>query len=833
MADQTQGAIDTLLGLLATAIGDEARLLGGLPGNMQFIKDEMDSMNGFLMHLTKTESEHNDQIRAWMKQVREIAYIAEDCVERYVRDIAPHEGRGGVLEAFIFLLRHPNKYLLHRRLAKQILELKVRVDDVGERRNRYGVEVPSGSGVRKTEEGAAEEDKMDFLRKLEELEQGNNFADSSRPTKEEATSFITKATGLLPNHVQSRGALQVVLGTWEKCSSCDEAAAFRCIKMLLCALRAYPYKTKDSLELERLNKKLSEEEEAAGAEDIKRQAMVFCYSLLPTNKKSCLQYLTCFLEETAISRTSLVRRWVAEGLVGKEQGRTLEEAGERYFNDLVFRGFIRPARISDAGTVKSCEPLSGTIKEFITSIAKTENFVVDLPVHLDRQIKIRKIVKQQPRPQQPAHQAPAATCWGCRKQGNALIGDDADVLDPMDELARFLKGLPALYRLNVLDLGGCKGLKQRHVETICTVVWLKYLCLRKTDVPRLPPRHMEKLKMLETLDIRETRRIPARDVKNMYLQGLKHLLAGRYTDKLTGEDAPTARTAAEVSFDAVPVPARIGTMRNMETLSHVQVSDDLLGLGGVARLHQLRKLGVVIHHPTDRAAQQLLAVICKLAGSLRSLSIWVTQQAAGGVLDISMLMEEATSSLILENLDINGRISSSSLPSWVERAGKLANISLRDTQMNGGETLRRLANVQALRCLRLSRRSFIEQALIFRDVHFEALRFLVVDGDTITSVAFTAGTAPKLEKIVWAISKVHTGKLISGLDNLEKLQEIELRANFNVTNLLQAIGPRTDPPPATGYRCRYVLLSDLNDITVVKKANTDATLSLPVGVINQ
>ncbi|CAO2209327.1 unnamed protein product [Urochloa humidicola] len=156
MADQTQGAIDALLGLLTRAIGDEARLLGGLPGNMQFIKDEMDSMNGFLTHLTKTESEHDDQIRAWMKQVREIAYLAEDCVERYVRDIAPHDG-GGVLEDVAFLICHPNKYWLRRRLAKQILELKARVNDVGERRNRYGVKVPTGSELKKAEHAAEEE----------------------------------------------------------------------------------------------------------------------------------------------------------------------------------------------------------------------------------------------------------------------------------------------------------------------------------------------------------------------------------------------------------------------------------------------------------------------------------------------------------------------------------------------------------------------------------------------------------------------------------------------------------------------------------------------------
>ncbi|WVZ59688.1 hypothetical protein U9M48_009798 [Paspalum notatum var. saurae] len=135
MAAQTHGAVDSLLGLLSSAIKDEAQMLGGVHGDVQFIKDEMDSMNGFLMHLTKTtESEHDDQLRAWTKQVRDIAYVAEDCIEVYVRDLSPPDA--GVL-AF---LRHLPVYLRmapsRHRVATKIRELKLRVREVGERRHR-------------------------------------------------------------------------------------------------------------------------------------------------------------------------------------------------------------------------------------------------------------------------------------------------------------------------------------------------------------------------------------------------------------------------------------------------------------------------------------------------------------------------------------------------------------------------------------------------------------------------------------------------------------------------------------------------------------------------
>jgi hypothetical protein len=109
-----------------------------------------------------------------------------------------------------------------------------------------------------------------------------------------------------------------------------EVEEFRCTKkMFLCALYVYPYPTNAEL------KQLKEGVEAPGveAQEARNQVMVFCYSMLSTQQKSCLQYLTAFLHETEISRTSMVRRWVAEGLVGKEPGggrstATPQEAGE-------------------------------------------------------------------------------------------------------------------------------------------------------------------------------------------------------------------------------------------------------------------------------------------------------------------------------------------------------------------------------------------------------------------------------------------------------------------------------------------------------------------------
>lgn len=46
-----------------------------------------------------------------------------------------------------------------------------------------------------------------------------------------------------------------------------------------------------------------------------KQMLMFCYSELPSKYRSCLLYLSIFPEDHIIRTTSLVRRWVIEGLI--------------------------------------------------------------------------------------------------------------------------------------------------------------------------------------------------------------------------------------------------------------------------------------------------------------------------------------------------------------------------------------------------------------------------------------------------------------------------------------------------------------------------------------
>jgi hypothetical protein len=198
----------------------------------------------------------------------------------------------------------------------------------------------------------------------------------------------------------------------------------------------------------------------------------------------------------------MVRPWLAEELVARDPAvPTLEEAGEKCFQELLFLGYMRPIEDGAADKVRHCK-MDSSIKKFVLEMSQSENFVSQsqLPYHLEKQVDIRKLVRKQMK--QPPPEADTdhkgmltAACGICTTKGGilpAMMAQPAEKKEaPLDKMVDLLEKIQVnnkYYRLNVLDLGGCKGLRNRHISTICEVRSLKYLSLRNTDISVLPPR---------------------------------------------------------------------------------------------------------------------------------------------------------------------------------------------------------------------------------------------------------------------------------------------------------------------------------------------------------
>jgi hypothetical protein len=99
-------------------------------------------MQAFLSNLSKCEEGHDDQTEDWMKQIRDVAYDIEDCIDDFVHSLRPDPRGSGWVTAVRKILYEIRTWYPRRNIATQIVDLKNRAQHIGERRTRYGVRDP-------------------------------------------------------------------------------------------------------------------------------------------------------------------------------------------------------------------------------------------------------------------------------------------------------------------------------------------------------------------------------------------------------------------------------------------------------------------------------------------------------------------------------------------------------------------------------------------------------------------------------------------------------------------------------------------------------------------
>jgi disease resistance protein RPM1 len=121
-------------------LAEEYRQLSGVGGEVAELRDDVATMNAVL----RMQSEAADDgagvdhfVREWMKQLRELAYDAEDCVDLYkLRIKFKTRWRGSVR---LWFKHHLETLFSRRRLAGEISALRARAVAISERHARYGV----------------------------------------------------------------------------------------------------------------------------------------------------------------------------------------------------------------------------------------------------------------------------------------------------------------------------------------------------------------------------------------------------------------------------------------------------------------------------------------------------------------------------------------------------------------------------------------------------------------------------------------------------------------------------------------------------------------------
>jgi disease resistance protein RPM1 len=130
------GPAMAILSNVGQLVGEEVQQLRAVGGEIAELGDELATMNAVLRMQTESEDGSVDHfIREWMKQVRELAYDTEDCVDLYIFRVRSRSGDG-----FLVWSKRLLATLFQRHsLAGSIKALRARAVSISERHARYGV----------------------------------------------------------------------------------------------------------------------------------------------------------------------------------------------------------------------------------------------------------------------------------------------------------------------------------------------------------------------------------------------------------------------------------------------------------------------------------------------------------------------------------------------------------------------------------------------------------------------------------------------------------------------------------------------------------------------
>jgi len=542
--------------------------------------------------------------------------------------------------------------------------------------------------------------------------------------------------------------------------------------------------TKPSGDWDKVCKSLFPEPVATLSLDGVTRILDFCYNDLPGDLKTCALYLSIFPKGSKISMKRLTRRLIAEGFVSEKQGLTEEEVAETYFNQLMRRKLIRPVEHNSNGKVKTFQ-VHDMVLEYIVSKSSEENFITVVGGHWMMPPPSNKVRRLSMQSSDSKHENKT-------KNINLSQVRSVTVFGSLKQLPfhSFNNGI-----IQVLDLEGWKGLKQKHVkDDICNMLVLKYLSLRRTEIAKIPKK-IVKLEYLETLDIREThvQELPKSIEKlkriSSILGGYKNPRKGLRLPQEKVKESKKSTLPPEKSEDPVTV-SRSAQEKNKEgmkalrVLSGVEIVGESTAVDGLHQMTGLKKLAIYkldIKKGTKTFTQLLSSIEYLCSCGLQTLAI-----NDEGSDFINSLDSMPAPPRYLISLELSGRLETP--PKWISKLDTLSKLTLSVTVLQT-DTLKLLHGLPALFSLTFSlgaakqnqdildileKNKSDSDGAITVPAGFRSLKLLRLFAPLVPKLGFGDNAMPALEMIQM---RFETFEGLFGIDTLENLREVHLRVS--------------------------------------------------------
>ncbi|KAL5560142.1 hypothetical protein UlMin_036353 [Ulmus minor] len=477
-------------------------------------------------------------------------------------------------------------------------------------------------------------------------------------------------------------------------------------------------------------------------EDNVKRILSLSFNELPYNLKSCFLYLSLFPEDSTFYSFDIVRIWIAEGFVQEMRGRTLEEVGDSYFNELLNRSLVQLAEedfVKEWNTFK----IHDLVREIILVKAEDHNFAAIVSAKNPRlPEKVRRL----------------STCTPLENlQGDYNFSRLRSLLFfPLEDDSASSFSMSAFFDggLRLLKVLNCQKFPnlERFPKGITKLYNLRFLSLEGTEVTSVPP-SVGKLRNLETLDLSDTQ-VEELPVEIIKLRRLRHIIVYRsfFND---------SRFDKYAGFKA---PPRIQTLTSLQTLSIIKASSGGVDLiGSLGMLTQLRMLGI------QELGAEHGAALCSSIQKLSCIrKLWMETREEDEVLNLRDISSPALQ--YLQALYMHGCLKV--LPNWVSKLSSLVVLELRWSKLEVDplESLQALPNLAVLRF----QKAYGGEALCFKAGGFQMLKKLAFYSlGNLRQVTIGNGALPRLEQLHFEDCKL-LEQVPSGLESLTNLKQLWL-----------------------------------------------------------
>ncbi|CAD6344206.1 unnamed protein product [Miscanthus lutarioriparius] len=141
--DFATGPLGTLLSKLGQLLQDEYNLQKGVKKDIEFVTRELESMRAALRDVGEVPQEQlKEVVKIWARDVRELSYDMEDIVDTFLVRVQGSEppSKRSVKRFIKKMTSIVSKAKTRHDIGQEIKDIKERVKDVAERRDRYKVD---------------------------------------------------------------------------------------------------------------------------------------------------------------------------------------------------------------------------------------------------------------------------------------------------------------------------------------------------------------------------------------------------------------------------------------------------------------------------------------------------------------------------------------------------------------------------------------------------------------------------------------------------------------------------------------------------------------------